>query len=393
MIPIVDLKKQYRSIQAEVHAAITKTLENSSFILGPDVAAFEEEFAEYSGAAHGIGVNSGTSALHLALLAAGVGTGDEVITVPFTFVATVAAIRYAGARPVFVDVDRENFTMDPRLIEAAVTERTKVIVPVHLYGQCADMDPILDIARKRGIAVVEDAAQAHGAEYKGRRAGGMGAMSCFSFYPGKNLGAYGEGGMVTTNDSSCAEKIRAMRDWGQSKRYYHESIGFNYRLEGMQGAILRVKLRHLDRWTDVRRASAALYNELLEGAGVITPKEMPYARHVYHCYAIRAPERDGLVNHLAASGVGSGIHYPIPVHLQQAHADLGYGKGAFPVSEELAGEVLSLPMHGDLAEEDARAVAGAVRAFAAQSVTASLCRLSGRVPSHDREGVVSRVIS
>lgn len=370
MIPIVDLKKQYQSIKPEVDAAIMKALENSAFILGPEVAAFEKEFAAYSGAEQGIGVNSGTSALHLALLAAGIGAGDEVITVPFTFVATIAAIRYTGARPVFVDVDPVSCTMDPAQIEAAITPRTKAIMPVHLYGQCADMDPILEIGRKHGIPVIEDAAQAHGAEYKGRRAGSMGAMACFSFYPGKNLGAFGEGGLVTTNNDDYAQKIRMMRDWGQTKKYHHDIIGFNYRLEGIQGAILRVKLPHLDRWTDTRRKFSARYTEMLDGSGVGTPVEMPYAKHVFHCYVIRTPERDRMIDHLTTSGVGSGIHYPIPIHLLGAHADLGYQKGQFPVAEKLAGEVLSIPMHGDLTEQDVNTVAEAVKAFAAQAVTA-----------------------
>lgn len=370
MIPIVDLKRQYLSIKQEIDEAILKTLENSSFILGPDVAAFEKEFAAYSGAEHGIGVNSGTSALHLALLAAGVGPGDEVITVPFTFVATAAAIRYTGARPVFVDIDPVSFTMDPALIERAITPRTKVILPVHLYGQCADMDPILAIARRHNLTVIEDAAQAHAAEYKGRRAGSMGDLACFSFYPGKNLGAFGEGGLITTNNAQYAESIKMMRDWGQSKRYYHDVIGFNYRLEGIQGAILRVKLRHLDEWTSIRRRSAALYDELLAGSEVVTPRQMPYAHHVYHCYVVRTRERQHLMDVLSAAGVQSGIHYPIPVHLQKVHADLGYHAGDFPHSETVANEVLSIPMHGDLTEQDVRAVAAAVHSMRTQTIGA-----------------------
>jgi dTDP-4-amino-4,6-dideoxygalactose transaminase len=361
MIPLIDLKKQYRSLKSEFDAAIERVLDNSQFILGPEVAAFEEEFSAYSGVNYGIGVNSGTSALHLALLAAGIGPGDEVITAPFTFVATVGAIRYTGARPVFVDIDPETFTMDPDLLEIAITERTKAIIPVHLYGQCADMDPICGIARRRGLVVIEDAAQAHRAEYKGRRAGSIGDMACFSFYPGKNLGAFGEGGMVVTNNRDYADKIRMMRDWGQSKRYYHDVIGFNYRLEGIQGAILRVKLRHLDRWTEVRRASAALYSELLSDSGVVTPKEASYAYHVYHCYVIRTEDRQQLVDALKADGIQTGIHYPIPVHLQQAHRDLEYGAGDFPHSENAAREVLSLPMHGDLTTDDVHVVSASIR--------------------------------
>ena len=370
MIPIVDLKKQYASIKDEIDGAISNVLANSQFILGPEVTSFEQEFSAYCGAKYGIGVNSGTSALHLALLAAGVGPGDEVITVSFTFVATVAAIRYTGARPVFVDIDPVSFTMVPEAIEQAISPRTKAIVPVHLYGQCADMDPIMEVARKHGIVVIEDAAQAHAAQYKGRGAGSIGDLGCFSFYPGKNLGAYGEGGMVVTSNAGYADKMRMMRDWGQSKRYYHDIIGFNYRLEGIQGAILRVKLRHLDRWTEVRRSSSRLYDELLSETGLITPKEMPNTRHVYHCYVISTLERERMIEDLAAAGVQTGIHYPIPVHLQQAHADLGYRPGDFPHTEKAALEVLSLPMHGDLTEQDVRTVAAAVCSSRLQTVGA-----------------------
>lgn len=363
MIPIVDLKRQYQSLKPEIDAAVAKALENATFILGPDVAAFEQEFAAYSGAGHGIGVNSGTSALHLALLAAGVGPGDEVITVPFTFIATAAAVRYTGARPVFVDINAATFNIDPALIEAAITPRTKAILPVHLFGQCADMDPILDIARRHNLPVIEDAAQAHGAEYKGRRAGSIGATACFSFYPGKNLGAYGEGGMVTTNDADLAAKIRKMRDWGGSKRYYHDIAGFNYRLEGLQGAILRAKFPHLDRWTEARRRNAARYTELLAGTGITTPVEMPYAKHVFHCYVIRvSADRDRMVEQLTEAGIGTGVYYPVPIHLQEAYADLGYQRGQFSVSEQLADEVIALPVHPDLTESEVETVGQAVLA-------------------------------
>jgi dTDP-4-amino-4,6-dideoxygalactose transaminase len=257
MIPYLDLKAQYHSIKTEIDRAIADVLESSQFVLGKEVAAFEEEFASYSGGGQAIGVNSGTSALHLALLATGIGPGDEVITTPFTFVATVAAIRYAGAVPVFVDIDPASYTLDPVLLEAAITPRTKAVIPVHLYGQPADMDPILETARRHGLVVIEDAAQAHGAEYKGRRAGSLADMACFSFYPGKNLGAYGEAGAVVTSNPEFANSIRLLRNWGESRRYYHDLRGFNYRMEGMQGAVLRVKLRHLERWTELRRAIAA----------------------------------------------------------------------------------------------------------------------------------------
>jgi dTDP-4-amino-4,6-dideoxygalactose transaminase len=360
MIPFLDLKAQYRSIKDEVDAAIRNVIENTQFILGPEVDAFEHEFAQYSGARFGIGVNTGTSALHLSLLAAGIGEGDEVITVPFTFVATVAAIRYAGARPVFVDIDPRSFTMDVTRIEAAITPRTKAILPVHLYGQPADMNPILEIAARHKLLVIEDACQAHGAEYEGRRAGSIGDMGCFSFYPGKNLGAYGEGGMVVTNNPEYDRTIRMLRDWGQERKYLHRLPGFNYRLEGLQGAVLRVKLRHLEQWTENRRVAARRYAELLTNSGVEIPVEMPYARHVYHVYAVRVADRERLQLRLTANGIQTGIHYPIPVHLQPAHADLGYKAGDFPQSEAVANEVLSLPMFPELTRTQQEQVASCV---------------------------------
>ncbi|MGH7814702.1 MAG: DegT/DnrJ/EryC1/StrS family aminotransferase [Candidatus Binataceae bacterium] len=365
MIPFADLKAQYHSIKDEIDRAISGVLESSQFILGKEVAAFEEEFAAYCGAGQAIGVNSGTSALHLALLAAGVGPGDEVITVPFTFVATVAAILYTGATPVFVDIDPVAYTMDPSQLERAITPRTKAIIPVHLYGQAADMDPIVEIARRHGKLVIEDAAQAHGAEYRRRRAGSIGEMGCFSFYPGKNLGAYGEGGAVVTGNPEFAKTIRMLRDWGQSRRYYHDLRGFNYRMDGIQGAILRVKLRHLERWTESRRSHARLYGELLADAGVGLPAAMEYARHVYHVFAIRTPERDPMVQNLAADGIQAGIHYPIPVHLQPAYRDARYKEGDFPVSEGIAREVISLPIYPEMTRAQIEEVSAAVRAHRA----------------------------
>ena len=344
MIPFVDLKAQYHSIKSEIDAAIQNILETTQFVLGKEVAAFEEEFAAYCQTKQAIGVNSGTSALHLALLAAGIGPGDEVITIPFTFVATVAAIHYTGARPVFVDIEPRSFTMDPRLIEQAITPHTKAILPVHLYGQMADMDPILEIARKHNLLVIEDAAQAHGAEYKGHRAGSLGDLGCFSFYPGKNLGAYGEGGMVVTNNPDYTRTIRMLRDWGAERKYEHVLKGYNYRLEGMQGAILRVKLHHLEAWTEARRAHAVTYNQMLAGSTVQTPEEMPQRRHVYHVYAVRTSSRAALQKALQEQGIQNGIHYPSPVHLLPAYSDLGYKQGEFPHSEKAANEVLSLPM-------------------------------------------------
>jgi dTDP-4-amino-4,6-dideoxygalactose transaminase len=348
MIPYADLKAQYHSIKAEIDAAISGVLESSQFALGSEVAEFEKEFAAYCSNRETIGVNSGTSALHLALLAAGIGPGDEVITTPFTFVATVAAILYAGATPVYVDIDPESYNLDPGKLESAITPRTKAILPVHIFGQPADMTPLMGLARSRGILVIEDAAQAHGAEYKGQRAGSLADLACFSFYPGKNLGAYGEAGAVVTANPEYAKTIRLLRSWGESRRYYHDLRGFNYRMEGIQGAILRVKLRHLERWTEARRSHAALYDQLLRDSGVITPREMPYARHVYHVYAIRTPQRDALVDALKTANIQYGIHYPIPVHLQRAYRDSRYSEGSFPVAERIAGEVLSLPIYPEL---------------------------------------------
>lgn len=361
MVPFLNLKAQYEALKDEIGAAVTKTLASGEYVLGSEVSAFEEEFAEYVGARFAIGVNSGTSALHLALLAAGVGPGDEVITVSCTFVATVAAIDYTGARPVFVDVEPETLNMDVTQVEAALTERTKALLPVHLHGHPADLDPILDIARRNNLGVIEDAAQAHGAEYNGRRVGGIGDLGCFSFYPGKNLGACGEAGMVVTNTERYAHAIRKLRDWGQERKYHHVLKGFNYRMEGLQGAILRVKLRHLERWTQARRQHAVTYQNCLDGSAARTPVEAAYARHVYHVYAVRTPKRDALQETLRAAGVHTGIHYPIPVHLQKAYGDLGYGPGDLPVTENAAQELLSLPMFPELQTEQVEAVCRAVR--------------------------------
>jgi dTDP-4-amino-4,6-dideoxygalactose transaminase len=363
-VPFLDLKAQYRSIKPEIDAAIAHVLETTQFVLGDEVALFEREFAAYSGAAQGIAVNSGTSALHLALLAAGVGPGDEVITVPNTFVATVAAVKYTGARPVFVDIDPARFTMDPARVEAAITPRTKALLPVHLYGQPADMDPIVEIARRRGLKVIEDAAQAHGARYQGRPVGGLADLACFSFYPGKNLGAYGEGGIVLTSNEEYARKIRMLRDWGQDRKYHHLLPGYNYRMEGMQGAILRVKLRHLEAWTEARRAHAARYGQLLAESGVGLPAEASGARHVYHVYAVRTRERDAVMKALAEQGIQSGIHYPVPVHLQPAYADAAWGLGSFPLAEKAADEVLSLPMFPEMTEEQLALVSSALHGLA-----------------------------
>ena len=364
-VPYLDLKAQYQTIKYEIEAAIARVLDTSQFVLGSEVAAFEQEFAAYCGASECIALNSGTSALHLALLAAGVGPGDDVITVPFTFVASIAAILYAGARPVLVDIDPRSFTIDPTKIEASITSRTKAILPVHLYGQPADMDPILDIARRHRLIVIEDAAQAHGAKYKGRPVGTLSDITCFSFYPTKNLGAYGEGGAVTTNNAEYARTIRMLRDWGQDRKYHHVLLGFNYRMEGLQGAILRVKLHHLDQWTEARRAAASKYNRLLADCGVDLPIEMPWAQHVYHVYTLRADERDALQAALQAEGIQTVVHYALPAHLQPAYADLGYSRGSFPHSEKAANEVLSLPLYPEITDTQIQKVARALTSLVA----------------------------
>ena len=361
MIPLVDLKSQYQTLKSEIDAAVLNVLGEAQFILGPAVTAFERDFATYCGTAEAIGVNSGTSALHLALLAAGVRPGDEVITVPFTFVATAAAIEYAGARPVFVDIEPKYFTMDPALVEDAITPRTKAIIPVHLYGQPADMDAISAIARRHNLAVIEDACQAHGSDYKGRRCGSLAELACFSFYPGKNLGAYGEGGAVVTSNPELASKIRLLRAWGEERRYEHKYRAFNYRMDGVQGAVLGVKLKHLERWTELRRSHAAAYARHLAGTSVQLPAERPEARHVYHVFAVRLADRDAARERLTAAGVQTGVHYPIPIHLQPAYADLGYARGDFPVSEQVADEVLSLPIFPELTADQIAHVAGVLR--------------------------------
>jgi dTDP-4-amino-4,6-dideoxygalactose transaminase len=352
VIPLVDLGMQYRGLKPELDAAVLQVLDSSQFILGERVAAFEREFAAYCNVRHAVGLNSGTSALHLALLAAGVGPGDEVITTPMTFVATAAAITYTGARPVFVDVDPVRWTIEPARIEKAITAHTKAILPVHLHGRLADMEPILSLADAHGLAVIEDAAQAHGAEAKGRRAGSIGDLGCFSFYPGKNLGACGEAGAVVTNNSQLADTVRLLRDWGQASKYHHVIKGYNYRMEGIQGAVLGVKLRHLEDWTEARCRHARSYDQrLLREPGIQTPAVLPGERHVYHVYAVRARERDALRERLARANIATGIHYPVPVHLQPAYADLGYLTGAFPIAERLAAETLSLPIYPELTED------------------------------------------
>ncbi len=362
-VPFVDLKAQYHSIKAEIDAALLATMESCAFTLGPEVAQLEKDFAPYAGTTYAAGVNNGTNALYLPLLAAGIGAGDEVITVPFTFIASASAIAYTGATPVFVDIDPVTFTMDPAAIEAAITPRTKAIVPVHLFGQMADMDAIMAIAKKHNLFVLEDAAQAHGAEYNGKRAGSFGDATGFSFYPGKNLGAAGEGGMTVTPHAEINRKVRMLRDWGAEKKYHHEIIGYNMRLEGMQGAVLRVKMKYIEKWTEMRRDAAERYRTMFEGTGVKTPVALANRRHVYHIYAVRTPNRARWQEELTRKGIQTGIHYPFPLHTLQAFDYLGYKQGQFPHAEKAAAEVLSLPMYPELQAVQQEEVVAAVAAL------------------------------
>ncbi|MGB6945241.1 MAG: DegT/DnrJ/EryC1/StrS family aminotransferase [Bryobacteraceae bacterium] len=357
MIRFLDLPAEYHELKTEIDAAVAAVFESGQYVGGPEIAALEEEFAGYCGARHGVAVNSGTSALHLALLAAGVQPGDEVITVPFTFYATVAAIGYVGATPVYVDIHPATFNIDPAKIEAAISERTRAILLVHLYGQCADMDPILEIARRHRLIVIEDAAQAHGAEYHGRLAGSIGDIGCFSFYPTKNLGAAGEGGMLTTNNPEYARTVALLRSWGEEQRYRPRLKGFNYRLPSIQAAVLRVKLRRLEQWTEARRERAAEYDGWLEHSGVTRPQAIADARHVYCLYTIRAADRDGLQRGLEAAGIQTAVHYPLPIHLMPAYAEPRYKAGDFPVAEACAKTVLSLPLHAHLSPREVEEVA------------------------------------
>ena len=348
-VPFLDLKAQYQAIKTEIHAAVNEVMENTAFAGGPFVAKFEKEFAAFCNCKQAIGVGNGTDALWLSLIALGVGA---------------EAITYCGATPVFVDIDEATNNMSPHLLKAAITKKTKAIIPVHLFGQPADMDPILGIAKEYGLQVVEDACQAHGALYKGKKAGSIGITGCFSFYPGKNLGAYGEAGAVTTNDEALAEKMRMFRDHGQAKKYYHAMIGWNARMDGIQGAILSVKLKYLSDWNEARRRHAQGYNRLLSDiADVMRPHEAEYARHVYHIYAIRIKERDRLMAFLAEKGVSCNIHYPVPVHLQDAYNSLKLGPGSYPVSEKCTSEYLSLPMYAELTAEQVAWVTDQIKAF------------------------------
>lgn len=360
-IPLVDLKAQYAAIKPDIDAAIRRVIENTSFVQGPEVVEFERGFAAAAGAAGAVGLASGTAALELALRAVGVGPGDEVITTAHTFIATAGAIWQVGARPVFVDIDPRRYTIDPSLVEAAITPRTKALLPVHLYGQATDMGPLAEIAERHDLWLIEDAAQAHAAEYNGRRCGSLGDLACFSFYPGKNLGAYGDAGAVTGNDEALLAKVRLLRDHGRTTKYEHEVFGFSARLDALQAAILRAKLPYLEAWTEARRAHARVYDELLAETGVTTPCEAPDARHVFHLYAIRTPRRGAMLEHLQAKGIGTGVHYPVPLHQQPACIKEGYGGVSLPVTERVASEVVSLPMYPELTREQIEYVARAVR--------------------------------
>ena len=371
IVPFLNLKAQYDTIAQEVEQSIKEVLNTCAFSGGPYVERFEDEFASFCNCSQAVGVGSGTEALWLALLALGVKAGDEVITTPNSFIATAEAVSLCGAEPVFIDVKDETYTMDPALLEGAITPRTRVIIPVHLFGQTADMDPILSIARRHGIAVLEDACQAHGAEYKGRRAGSIGDAGCFSFYPGKNLGAYGEAGCVVTGNQQLADRIRMLRDHGQSRKYYHEMVGINGRMDGIQGAILSTKLKYLNDWNRARRQHAALYGKLLQGVGFVrTPKEMPYAHHVYHVYALRSIGRQRLVDGLAAKGISCGVHYPVPIHLQRAYSSRNEKAGSYPVAEQSAAELVSLPMFPELSEEQVAYVCEELKKLSAAPVAA-----------------------
>ena len=365
MIPFVDLKAQYDSIKDEIDEAIQNILNNTSFIMGEELKEFEEEFAKFCDVKYAIGVANGSDALILALKACGIGEGDEVITVPHTFIATTEAITHVGGEIVFIGINPKTYTIDVSKIEEKISDKTKAIIPVHLYGQPADMDSILKIAKKYNLRIIEDAAQAHGAEYKGEKVGSIGDVGCFSFYPGKNLGAYGDAGMITTNDGEIAEKVKLLRNHGRiTKKYEHEIEGYSSRLDNLQAAILRVKLSHLNKWNESRRRNAKKYNELLSNIdGIITPYEADYAKHVYHLYVIRVKDRDRSREELKSKGIATGIHYPIPLHLQRAYNYLGYKNGDFPVTEKASQEILSLPMFAELNEEQIVKICRLIKKF------------------------------
>ena len=366
-LPFVDLKAQHASIARDVEAAVQRVMTNADFILGGDVASFEEEFGRYCEAEHCVGLDSGMSALELGMRALGIGPGDEVITPAGSFIASSSAISFTGATPVWVDVDARTYNIDPDLIEAAITPRTKAIMVVHLYGQPADMDRVFAIGARHHLPVIEDACQSHGARYRGRRTGSMGAFAAFSFYPSKNLGAYGDAGALTTDDAALADKVRMMRNYGQRAKYDHMYLAWNRRLDTLQAAVLRVKLQHLDAWNESRRRIASLYGELLAGGAVTLPHSLPDVEHVHHLYVVQVDDRRRVQEELTAGGIATGIHYPLPIHLQEAYRGAGLGPGSFPVTEAASERVLSLPMYPEMMESDVRRVA----ANLGQAVSAS----------------------
>lgn len=360
-IPLVDLKAQYLNIKPEVNLNMNRVLENASFILGEEVSAFETEFADYVQAAGAVGVASGTAAVHLALLACEIGPGDEVITAAHTFFATAEAISLCGAIPVFADIDEQTYTLDPEKVEAAITPCTKAIVAVHLYGQPANMDSLVDISNRHDLRLIEDAAQAHGSEFGGKRIGSIGDLACFSFYPGKNLGAYGDAGAVTGNDTELLARVSSLRNHGRTAKYEHDEIGFGERMDGLQGAVLRAKLPHLEEWTECRRKHALKYDELLADVDIVTPYASPNARHVYHLYVIRTAQRDSVLASLKSKGIGASIHYPIPLHRQPAYLKLGYASTTLPITERVADEILSLPIYPELTSEQIAYIADVLK--------------------------------
>jgi dTDP-4-amino-4,6-dideoxygalactose transaminase len=359
-VPLLDLQSEYAELRDEILPALDRICKTAAFVQGPEVEAFEREFADFCGIKHCVALSSGTAALHLALLALGVQPGDDVITTPNSFLATAEAITYCGARPVFVDIDPATANLDPRLIERCITPRTRAILPVHLYGRPADMDPIREIAARRHLRILEDAAQAHAARYRAQRVGSLGLAAAFSFYPTKNLGAYGEGGALTTNDDAIAKFARAARSHGQTARYEHEFPGYNYRMQGFQGAVLRIKLRRLHAWTEKRREIAKEYRSLLEGARLEMPQDDPRDECVYHQFVIYVNNRNSIISQLAARGIDTAVHYPKPIHLQCAYSSLGYPAGTFPNAERACERVLSLPIFPTMTAEQANYVANAV---------------------------------
>lgn len=362
-VDLLDLKAQYHNIEGEINKAIKEVLESSHFIMGPNVKELEKEIARYVGVKHGIGVGNGTDALMLTLRALGIGKGDEVITTPFTFFASAETTSVVGATPVFADIEKDTFCIDPDSIEKNITEKTKAIIPVHIFGQMCDMDRIMEIAKKHNLVVIEDACQAIGAEYKGKKAGSIGDVACFSFFPTKNLGGYGDGGMIVTNDDTLAEKIKLLRVHGSKVKYHHEVIGYNSRLDEIQAAVLRVKLKYIDKWNDLRRQHAYRYNELLKDLDVVVPNERENCKHVYHLYNIQSSNRDEIIDYLKKNGVATGIYYPIPVHLQKVYEHLGYKEGDIKVAEDACTKTFALPLYPEISEENQQYVVSKIKEF------------------------------